>query len=888
MKLLVLVIVIFLSLNFSLGGNTITEDGSSVLSTASTPVEVKALNARENNITVDGGSIILHAFDRMQRVLSTVATPIGVNASFAYTGNVQEFNVPINVNEILIDACGASGNNIYYNGGGNGGFIQTNITVTPSSKLLLFIGGSSSGWNGGGICTSPYMQSCVNGGGATDVRTGVSLNTRLMVAGGGGSAYTSQGGSGGGLIGGGLGGGSATGGSQSAGGAGSSGCANGASGVGGVGGSNTQSYSYSCCGGGGGYYGGGAGNPAGGGSSYSKGTILQSIQGDSRCIGDGALFIRVIGCVSGTQCCSPGQYTAGNSKCHSCPAGKYSSTGMVCTACPAGSSSISGSSSCAPCLAGTYRAASGATTCIYCDPGTISSSGATVCSACPAGSYSSKIGAASCDQCPAGTYSLLPGMLLSSSCVACPIGTSSISTGSTVCTPCALNTYSGFVSGVMACSSCPSGSISNLGASICYIPYTSYTNTGKRQVFTVPDGVISIRVDAFGASGAPSAGNSYSSNSYCRSNGGKGGYIAALLPVTAGQDLYVAVGGGSRNNMNYNYNYGSYGNEIGNSGYNGGGNTQGIWPGGGASDIQTISGNMSSRIIVAGGGGAASYDQTICSNSYGTVPETMNGAPGGGLVGGGAGGGSQSSGRFSCPSGTPGVFGAGASSNALYQVNSAGGGGGGGGWYGGGSGCAANGATAAVGGGGGSSYSSGTILTNLQGYSDSSGSSMDGKVSISIAACAGGYFLTPPSTRSPQVCEACPQGSYSTANSTSCLLCQPGTFGPAEGASACILNPAGTFSTALGAIVATSAPCPAGTSSAAGASICTPCSSGSFSAAFSSSCQPCTSGSAASYGQPCTLCPSGSFSLAHAETCLPCPTGTFSGPGASVCASCSS
>jgi hypothetical protein len=67
----------------------------------------------------------------------------------------------------------------------------------------------------------------------------------------------------------------------------------GASGIGG-----SRSTQYNCAGGGGGYFGGGAGCPAGGGSSYSKGTILYNVQGDSRCVSDGALFIRISKCVT--------------------------------------------------------------------------------------------------------------------------------------------------------------------------------------------------------------------------------------------------------------------------------------------------------------------------------------------------------------------------------------------------------------------------------------------------------------------------------------------------------------------------------------------------------------------------------------------------------------
>jgi Glycine rich protein len=70
--------------------------------------------------------------------------------------------------------------------------------------------------------------------------------------------------------------------------------------------------------------------------------------------------------------------------------------------------------------------------------------------------------------------------------------------------------------------------------------------------------------------------------------------------VTAGQKLYIYVGGG-----------GSTGNS-----FNGGGSGYyGYCGGGGATDVRTISGNLTSRLIVAGGGGGhTSYEAGIAGN----------------------------------------------------------------------------------------------------------------------------------------------------------------------------------------------------------------------------------------------------------------------------------
>ena len=82
-------------------------------------------------------------------------------------------------------------------------------------------------------------------------------------------------------------------------------------------------------------------------------------------------------------------------------------------------------------------------------------------------------------------------------------------------------------------------------------------------------------------------------------NWGLGGWVQASLSVTAGQKLYIYVGGD-----------GSTGNS-----FNGGGLASNAerYGGGGASDIRTISGNLTSRLIVAGGGGGFNPD-TIAGN----------------------------------------------------------------------------------------------------------------------------------------------------------------------------------------------------------------------------------------------------------------------------------
>lgn len=140
-----------------------------------------------------------------------------------------------------------------------------------------------------------------NGGGSTDIRESyggingsINLESRLVVAGGGGAGSdTLSGGKGGGLIGASGAGqptlnADITAGSQVLGGDGCTAFHSGSLWKGGTCGITLNNF-----GGGGGFYGGGGGsNAAGsGGSSFTKGTYLFNVQGDPRCSGDGSLYI---------------------------------------------------------------------------------------------------------------------------------------------------------------------------------------------------------------------------------------------------------------------------------------------------------------------------------------------------------------------------------------------------------------------------------------------------------------------------------------------------------------------------------------------------------------------------------------------------------------------
>jgi hypothetical protein len=219
---------------------------------------------------------------------AAVCSGANCTVTFPYTGDYYAWTVPSGVNSITVDLQGAQGGSTS-SSGGLGGRVQLTLSVTSNSTLYFYVGGQGinngvGGYNGGG--TASGISHGASGGGATDIRTSIAdLNSRLVVAGGGGGAsagsYPGVGGAGGGLIGGNgptsgsfVGG---KGGTQSAGGAGGSGYCSPAAGSFGQGGGTANM--YHCPAGGGGWYGGGQGAVmgGGGGSSYTNGSFASSV-----------------------------------------------------------------------------------------------------------------------------------------------------------------------------------------------------------------------------------------------------------------------------------------------------------------------------------------------------------------------------------------------------------------------------------------------------------------------------------------------------------------------------------------------------------------------------------------------------------------------------------
>ena len=138
----------------------------------------------------------------------------------------------------------------------------------------------------------------------------------------------------------------------------------------------------------------------------------------------------------------------------------------------------------------------------------------------------------------------------------------------------------------------------------------TFGSAGVEQTFIVPQGVEVLRAVAVGGRGYWFPGGAA---------GGFGAVASADIPVTAGELLYVDVGGDGA---------------PGDGGFNGGGSggTFGSGGGGGgASDVRTVPASapasFASRLIVAGGGGGAGDDPTGVGGAGGAA-----GAPGNGRM----------------------------------------------------------------------------------------------------------------------------------------------------------------------------------------------------------------------------------------------------------------
>lgn len=228
--------------------------------------------------------------------------------------------------------------------------------------------------------------------------------------------------------------------------------------------------------------------------------------------------------------------------------------------------------------------------------------------------------------------------------------------------------------------------------------------TGNTQTFTVPSGVTSIEVKAWGAGGGGSNANSEGGS------GGSGGFVKATMAVKGGQVLTIQVGGGGRS-----------GAGVKAGGYAGGGTGgRNSGSGGGYSAVfnSTTINQSSIRILAGGGGGGAYYNKSTYGGAGGgsnaaNLSNQITGGKRGNASENGAAGTFEGSTRGAA-SGTVLQGGKGSTDYAVLfwtQDYDNGGGGGGGGYRGGGGGVGSNDGIwwwepdyQSTGGGGGSSF----------------------------------------------------------------------------------------------------------------------------------------------------------------------------------------
>ncbi|MBK8143748.1 MAG: hypothetical protein IPK62_01490 [Bacteroidetes bacterium] len=574
-----------------------------------------------------------------------------ITQTFNYTGAVQTFTVPAGVTSITVDVSGAKGGNgVNLSVGGNGGRVQGTIAVTPGQVLNINVGGMGANCT---VCATGGF----NGGGGTIAGAGQEAGT-----GGGASdirvtpyALANRL-----FVGGGGGGGGYTG-----------AAANGGAG-GGLVGANGQTWNGYAGGTGGTQVAGGIGGPGQGGQpnaingSLGLGGAGQGWSGGGGG-GGGGYYGGGGGFIGGGGGGSNYANPIATGVVHS--QGFQASNGQVI---------ISYTPAAQTCPSPTRTPVTVTVNPVAATPNPVTATPATICAG--ATSQLNSTGAVGSTQ---TWYTQLAGGVA--------VGTS-LSGVDFAVTPAATTTYY-----VESSSNIPAGS-------------QTFNYTGAAQTFTVPAGVTSLTINAYGAQGV-------GLNGFVPGNGGR---AQGELAVTPGQVLNIFVGGTDA--------------------YNGGGIGQGGANGGGASDVRVGGIALGDRVIVAGGGGGAGGDNWNCligmghggggvavganfvggAGGAGYSPGTGCGTDGGNAGGiggtgfhggGGGGGGFISGGTGAVANGLPAVNGTlgqgGASFNAPGCQNT---GGGGGGYYGGGGAAGTN--CGAGRGGGGSSWT-GTLTSPL-------------------------------------------------------------------------------------------------------------------------------------------------------------------------------
>jgi hypothetical protein len=265
---------------------------------------------------------------------------------------------------------------------------------------------------------------------------------------------------------------------------------------------------------------------------------------------------------------------------------------------------------------------------------------------------------------------------------------------------------------------------------------------GSPYSYTVPAGVCSVTVDAYGAAG----GNGANGDPDLR---GFGAQVQGTVKVTPGEVLQVNPGGPGGDGEATTTQLAHGGSGGWNGGAAGGDATpssaSGPWSafagggGGGASDVRQGGTDLANRVVVAGGGGGtgAQANNDLGWGGDGGDPDGGDGSPfppSPTFATGGAGGQLGGPGFPGTPGGTWGGYGGGAGATASGGgvPNSAMAGGGGGAGYFGGGGGGFSGVGPAGGGGGGASYTAPSVTHVFMDWGVAEGV---GKVTLTPRKC---------------------------------------------------------------------------------------------------------------------------------------------------------
>ena len=315
---------------------------------------------------------------------------------------------------------------------------------------------------------------------------------------------------------------------------------------------------------------------------------------------------------------------------------------------------------------------------------------------------------------------------------------------------------------------------------------TTFSYTGSVQNWTVPNGNTTITVTAYGGSGGDGANGTTVNGA----TGGNGAAVTATISVTAGDTLYLYVGGSGANASIRTGGSGGWGGGSSiSSGGNGGTASSGYGAGGGGGGtLISTSSSLSDALIIAGGGGGGAGGANVAgsagsggsgggNSSSSGISNGQSGSDGVfkglGVEGAGGGAGTSSVGSgggatdyggqnfLSGSNGSGGSGGNGSNNTTMYSGGASGGGGGG---YRGGGGGGESAAAAGAGGGGGSSFviAGSSSITQTQGHASATG---NGSITITYTSRLG-YTVRITASSYEKILEILEQINTDGANTT--------------------------------------------------------------------------------------------------------------------------